>query len=166
MNANAAEYIWRFIAIHAIGNDYKKADSLDERFLSEIDLPCDIMDKIIRYFISKDRDQAIHIAIIVAREYLLASFKPNEHIFLTAYLLREGKIDSEEACMLVQVDHSNFGLMNNDARNIVMSAECITEEKRLALFDTDSDQLLGDELVQYIKNHGKNLLEQATIQPS
>ena len=165
MDTCTAEYIWNFIATHVIGNGHGKSDHLgDTVFSSEIDLPLDIEDMMLQYFNSKDREKAVQIAPDTARKYQMASFKPNEHMLLIAYLAQEGKINLKEASILAQIDRSNFGLMNNDAKNLVITAEFITEERELALFDTDSDQLLGKELAQYVNNHGKNLLGLVAIQ--
>lgn len=155
MNEAVVQYIWLFVTTKVMALSTNATDLDAARFSLDGDFPTDLDEKITQYFCSSGKQQAIQVAIVAAREFYLTSFKPDEHLMLVAYLLREGAIGLDEACALAQIDHSNFALMGNDAKNIVMLAETVAEEQRLGLLAIDADDLLARELNQYLETRTK-----------
>lgn len=158
MNGTIAQYIWLFVAAEVMAFAPASAIDLDvARYSLDGDLPADLDEQLSQYFLSNDKQRAVQAALVIARKFYLASFKPDEHLMLVAHLLGEGAIDLHEACVLAQVDHSNFALMSNDAKNVVMLAESMAEEQRLGLLAVDADDLLARELKQYLSSNGSRL---------
>lgn len=155
MNGVIAQYIWLFVATEVMAFAPANAIDLDmARYSLDGDLPADLDEQLSQYFCSNDKRRALQAALVIVRKFYLASFKPDEHLMLVAHLLGEGAIDLNEACVLAQVDRSNFSLMSNDARNVVMLAESMAEEQGLGLLAVDADDLLARELNQYLDSNG------------
>lgn len=147
MNDLSAQYMWSFIASEVIGYQQQASEALDSaRYEIDEELPRDIEALLSAYFASGDRQLAVEAAITTARRFYLSSYRPEDHLLLVAYLLDKQIIASEEACKLAQIDHSNFALMGNDAKNVVRIAETLAEERHLGLFTVGADSLLEQEL--------------------
>jgi hypothetical protein len=158
MNGTTAQYIWLFVAAEVMEFGPANAIDLDmARYSLGGDLPADLDEQLSQYFCSNDKQRAVEAALVIARRFYLASFKPDEHLMLVAHLLGKGAIDLNEACVLAQVDRSNFSLMSNDAKNVVMLAESMAEEQRLGLLAVDADDLLARELNRYLSSSGSRL---------
>lgn len=155
MNLVTAEYLWAVLMTGLICPEkVDRDDQYSHMFADGIELPIEIGEKLNIYFSSGDSAYLLDVALDTSRSFRLATEKPENHLVLIAFLLREKLISASEASRLSQVDTSNHSLMSSRALDVVRLAEAVAEEERLGFKAADSDDFLESNLLEFCRSKG------------
>jgi hypothetical protein len=123
-----------------------------------LDLPAAIAERVDVCLTRQEVLSHVDLALEAVRKYYFSGSLPEGHLVLVSFLLWAKHISSKEACELAQLDESNFSLMTDSARSVVLRAEAISEEQRLGFKSVDEDDALEACLLAFCKDKGIRFL--------
>lgn len=124
-------------------------------YSSEIDISVEL-ERVIVHYVDGGCQMADFNALAAqaVRGYIFSESRPEAHLLLVGYLLSKDVIAADEACTLVQLDHSRFHLLDRTAIDLVRLAETVAEDEKMGMGAVASDGFFKENLMDYCSGLG------------